>query len=93
MLVLIFVAALCVPNVQMTKTAFLDCVKAYPEEYWVARHYGVPQRIDEKSGSRYDWVYVKVNGREDKFTFGPGGQLQSKPKPKPTPKPAPSTLF
>jgi hypothetical protein len=82
------VAAVCVTSVHMTKTAFLNCVKPYPDEYWVARDRGVPQQIEKKSTQEI-WVYVKVNGREDKYVFGPGGRLQSGPKPKPTAQPTP----
>jgi hypothetical protein len=86
-------SASCVPNVKMSKTTFLSCVKPYPDEYWVGRQHGVPHRIDQKNASQYDWVYVRVNGSEEKFTFGPGGRVQSMPTSKPSPKPAPSTLF
>ena len=92
----ILIAATCVPNVRMAKTTFLDCVKPYPDQYWVARHYGVPQRIVDKSSSHTqetDWIYVKVNGWEDRYGFGPNGRLRSQPKPKPTPQPSPRKLI
>ena len=88
MLGIIIAAALCVPSVHMTKTAFLECVKPYPDEYWVARQRGVPHRI-EQAGSQATWIYVKINGWEDKYTFGPAGRLQSQPKKTPNPQPTP----
>ncbi|MBV8163323.1 MAG: hypothetical protein JOZ91_03555 [Candidatus Eremiobacteraeota bacterium] len=88
LIIFILVSALCVPNVHMSKNVFLDCVKPYPDEYWVARHHGVPKRIDEKSGSLVDWIYVQVNGHEDKYTFTRDGRLRSQPRPKPSPQPS-----
>lgn len=93
---MILAAAMCVPNVQMSKSVFLECVKPYPDQYWVARHHGVPKRIVEKSSPQFtevDWIYVKVNGWEDKYTFGANGRLRSQPKPKPSPQPSTRKLI
>ena len=92
---LILAFLLCVPDVHMTKAEFLDCVRTYPDEYKVAKQYGIPQRIVKRnpgnpSESDYDWVYVRANGM-DTFSFRSLGQLiahatyipaTSKPKPR-----------
>jgi len=86
----------CAPNPHLTKAQLLACVKPYPDEYRIARAYGVPTKIETLPSSQsypdathaaYLWDYSGAREAQHTFSFTWDGRFivdsQYIPPPKP----------